>query len=315
MSKIKVRDIAFGRLRSPDLDLQEEFLSEFGLLRVERTTSALYMRGTDPDQFIHVTEKGESGFIGLAFNAQNEDDLRAVAKLPGASGVEHMDEPGGGMRVRLRDPCGYQIEIVHGQAQHAPVPVSVQKLNTGAESNARAGELRRIHTGPSRVKRMGHGVVGSPNLAETVRWYRETLGLVGSDDVYAGEKDNVVGSFSRCDQGATYVDHHVFFCVQASHAGLNHFSFEVADFDDVFAGHEHLAKLNKYEHMWGIGRHLLGSQVFDYWADPWGRVHEHWSDTDRLNHDDPAQQIEASVGFGSQWGEPAPQAFIERIVP
>ena len=35
--------------------------------------------------------------------------------------------------------------------------------------------------------------------------------------------------------------------------------------------------------MWGIGRHLLGSQVYDYWADPWGRVHEHWADTDRLN--------------------------------
>ena len=66
-------------------------------------------------------------------------------------------------------------------------------------------------------------------------------------------------------------------------AGLNHFSFEVQDIDDVFIGHEYLSGLSKDEHMWGIGRHLLGSQVYDYWADPWGRVHEHWADTDRLN--------------------------------
>ena len=35
--------------------------------------------------------------------------------------------------------------------------------------------------------------------------------------------------------------------------------------------------------MWGLGRHVLGSQVYDYWSDPWGRVHEHWADSDRLN--------------------------------
>ena len=56
MSVIKVKDIAYGRLRSPDLDAQEEFLTEFGMVRVERTNTALYMRGTDPDQFLHVTE-------------------------------------------------------------------------------------------------------------------------------------------------------------------------------------------------------------------------------------------------------------------
>jgi len=35
--------------------------------------------------------------------------------------------------------------------------------------------------------------------------------------------------------------------------------------------------------MWGVGRHNLGAQVFDYWADPWRHVHEHWTDTDLLN--------------------------------
>jgi ABC-type branched-subunit amino acid transport system substrate-binding protein len=32
--------------------------------------------------------------------------------------------------------------------------------------------------------------------------------------------------------------------------------------------------------MWGIGRHLLGSQTYDSWSGSGGRVHQHWSDTE-----------------------------------
>ena len=82
MAVIKVRDIAHVRLRSPDLDAQEEFLTEFGMVRAARTDTALYMRGTDPAHHIHVTEKGEPGFVGFAYRATSEDDLKTVAKLP-----------------------------------------------------------------------------------------------------------------------------------------------------------------------------------------------------------------------------------------
>ena len=114
MAAIKVRDLAYGRLRSPDLDSQEEFLTAFGMVRAARTPTALYMRGTDSPHHIHVTEKGDPAFLGFAWAVNSEDDLRAIAEFPGASGIENMDEPGGGKRVRLREPNGYTIEIVHG---------------------------------------------------------------------------------------------------------------------------------------------------------------------------------------------------------
>jgi hypothetical protein len=60
----KVRDIAYGRLRPPDLDAMEVFLTEFGMVRAERTKDALYVRGTDADPFIHATEKRDPGFWG-----------------------------------------------------------------------------------------------------------------------------------------------------------------------------------------------------------------------------------------------------------
>src|SRR5262249_10663152 len=100
MACIKVADIAYGRLKAPDLDLMEEFLTRFGMVRSERTTPALYMRGTDSPHPIHVTEKGEPKFIGFAYYAASEDDLARVARAPGASGIEAIDEPGGGKRVR-----------------------------------------------------------------------------------------------------------------------------------------------------------------------------------------------------------------------
>ena len=313
MSIIKVKDLASGRLRSPDLDRQEEFLTAFGMVRAERTPTALYMRGTDPAHHIHVTEKGDPAFIGFAWHARSEDDLKTLAKLPGASGIESIDEPGGGKRVRIAEPNGYTIEVVHGVATLPQLPVVRQAINSGAEPLKRAGEVIRFAAGPSSVKRIGHAVLGTPKNTETVRWFRDTLGLVGSDDVYAGAPDNIIGQFSRIDAGDEYVDHHAFFCMKNERAGLNHFSFEVQDIDDVFIGHEHLIRLGKHEHMWGIGRHLLGSQVYDYWADPWGRVHEHWADTDRLNLANGGNLVSAEEGLRSQWGDRPPAKFIGHV--
>ncbi len=315
MPNIKVSDIAYGRLRSPDLDVAEEFLTRFGMKRADRTATALYMRGTDPAHHIHVTEKGAPKFVGLAYYAEREDDLKRLAKAPGASDVEAIDEPGGGKRVRLTEPNGYQIEVVHGIATLPVIETKRQKLNTGEAPLSRAGELMRLPKGPSHVKRIGHGVLMTPKFHETVGWFREMLGFVCSDDVYAGEKDNLIGSFNRCDRGDAYVDHHVFFCLNHAKTGLNHLSFEVPDIDDVAMGHDYLAQFDKYEHMWGIGRHVLGSQVYDYWADPWGRVHEHWADSDRLNLANGSNLVAAEEALTSQWGEAPPAKFIDHASP
>jgi catechol 2,3-dioxygenase-like lactoylglutathione lyase family enzyme len=311
MAVIKVRELAFGRLRAPDLDQMEEFLTHFGMIRAARTPDALYMRGTDPHHYLHVTEKGQPAFIGFGYRATSEDDLQRLAKATGTA-VESIDGPGGGKRVRLREPNGYQVEVVHGIQELPPIPVDRQPMNTGSEPLKRR-ELMRLPKSPAPIKRIGHGVFGTPKVKETVQWFRDTLGFICSDDVYVGDKENIIGSFNRTDCGDEYVDHHVLFAVMNERGGMNHMSFEVPDVDAVFQDHEYLKRLGKYDHMWGVGRHLLGSQVYDYWCDPWGRVHERWADTDRLNARTPGNLLAAHEALVSQWGEDPPERFIKHV--
>jgi hypothetical protein len=96
--------------------------------------------------------------------------------------------------------------------------------------------------------------------------------------------------------------------------GVHHCSFEVEDLDAVMAGHDYL-RARGYTHDCGVGRHLLGSQIFDYWRDPFGYVHEHWADTDRLDASAPAHRWDVAEGMVTQWGEPTPQAMREATKP
>jgi catechol 2,3-dioxygenase-like lactoylglutathione lyase family enzyme len=312
----KVADIAYVRLAAPDLDAQEEFLTHFGLVRAARTPSALYMRGTDPAHHLHVTELGEPRFIGFAYRAADGDALQALARMPGASGIEHLDEPGSGRRVRLSDPHGFQIEVVHGIAPLEPLPLADNPVNSANARMTRLGTLTRLKQGPPPVRRLGHGVIVSTDLQNALAWYREMLGFVPSDEIYRGDVSNVISSFNRLDRGEEFVDHHVFFCMQGPKAGLNHIAFEVANFDAVMLGHEHMKSLGKYRPIWGVGRHIYGSQIFDYWADPWGRVHEHMTDSDMLNVRAAPNLNEAAPGGNrSQWGDAMPAHFINYATP
>ena len=178
---IRVTDIAWIRLRSPDLDLQERFLSDFGLIRSAHTGNALYMRGTDPSHHLHVTEKGDPKVLSVAFWARSEDDLHKLSReAEGASAVEAIDEPGGGRRVRLTDHNGFAIEVVHGVETLPALPVPVNTLNFGREHvrHRIGGVPQRLRRGVRRLRR-GDGDRG-----------REAQGLrlLGSRRVDTGQR-------------------------------------------------------------------------------------------------------------------------------
>ncbi|HEY4441559.1 MAG TPA: hypothetical protein VGN14_13965, partial [Candidatus Elarobacter sp.] len=98
-------------------------------------------------------------------------------------------------------------------------------------------------------------------------------------------------------------------------AGLQHLSFEVEDVEDIFIGKEHLERVGAYEHMRGIGRHFFASQIYDYWLDPWGRMHEHWTSSERYTAASRANRIIFGEAFIAKYGEHAPERFIKHVTP
>lgn len=311
MPIIKVRDVAYPRLRAPDLDTMEAFLMDFGLTRAVRTDDALYMRGNGPAHHVHVVEKGEPAFVGFAFQAAAREDLNVLAATDGFTPVEEIDAPGGGWRTTTRDPHGHLVEVVWGLETREPLgALDPRPLNMGSRFE-RVGELQRIKAGPSRIKRFGHLALNVSDVQGVVDWYHHRFGLIASDRINLAP-GMTVAAFTRCDKGDEPADHHTILFASdlgsGGVAGLNHLSWEVCDIDDLHAGGEHLASRGR-RHEWGIGRHLLGSQVFDYWRDPWGHIHEHWTDGDQLAAHIPPGDHTPDVALSSQWGPNPPATF------
>jgi hypothetical protein len=117
---IKIQDIAYVRFNAPDLDQMETFLTEFGMVRADRTGDALYMRGLDGDPFLHVMHKGEPRFVAAGFRAASVKDLETLAQEENAPIVQ-LDAPGGGSVARLSDPNGFEIEVIAGRTAVARI--------------------------------------------------------------------------------------------------------------------------------------------------------------------------------------------------
>ena len=117
---IKIQDIAYVRFSAPDLDEMESFLTDFGMVRADRTGDALYMRGLDGDSFLHVTHKGEPRFLAAGFEAASMQDLETLAREEKAP-LDRLDGPGGGSVLQLTDPNGFQIEVVAARAPAARI--------------------------------------------------------------------------------------------------------------------------------------------------------------------------------------------------
>jgi len=307
MSLIRVEDIAFVRFRAPDLAVMESFLSQFGLRAVESDGLRLFMRGRDGWPFVHATEQGEAGFMALGLRASSLADLEALARAEGLA-VEPFDAPGGGFVVRLTDPDGHRVEVVTGQSRADPTRFTPRPPWNSVEDRARLRAVKRTGAGPADVVRIGHAVLNVSDFRASEAWYKQRFGFITSDEIALSPQFSV-GAFLRCDRGETPTDHHTLFLLQSPGGpGFNHAAFEVRDLDALMAGHDHLRAAERTP-AWGVGRHILGSQVFDYWRDPWGHILEHWTDGDLFTAADGSSVATIQDLLGVQWGQPSPPDF------
>ncbi len=311
MSVIKVEDIAHVRFAAPDLTVMRSFLEDFGLGCFE-DGGRLYGRASDGRPFVHVTEPGAARFLAVGFRAETVADLERLAGHEGVA-VEDLKAPGGGRIVRLTDPDGYGVEIVAGQARSGASRQAADQLRNSAAAKSRLRSSVRLDPSPAHVCRIGHAVLKVRDFRASEKWYKNRFGFLTSDEVEAAS-GVPVGAFMRCDRGEKPADHHTLFLAQLPGAlGLLHAAFEVAHLDDLMLGHQHL-KARKRRAAWGVGRHIMGSQVFDYWKDPFGNELEHWTDGDLFTAADPPQKMPMSALLAVQWGSPHPM-FAGKVAP
>jgi catechol 2,3-dioxygenase-like lactoylglutathione lyase family enzyme len=303
MSIVKAEDVAFVRFFAPDLGSMRSFLEDFGL-RCHEESGKLYGRAADGSPYVHMTELGEQSFGSLGFRAHSRADLEKLAAHDSAE-VVAANTPGGGFRVSLRDPDGITVDVVAEQTWATADAHSPDSLINSASERRRFREPVRFAPGPSRVCRLGHVVLNVKDFLRSEAWYKERFGLITSDQIEI-EPGTPFGAFLRCDRGVTPTDHHTLFLLQKpGPLGFNHAAFEVAGLDDLMKGHSFLKSRNR-EHSWGVGRHVLGSQVFDYWKDPWGNELEHWTDGDQFVSADPPGVASLTELMGTLWGPQRP---------
>ncbi|CAA0128607.1 Iron-dependent extradiol dioxygenase [Mycolicibacterium vanbaalenii] len=308
---IKVQDIAWLEFEKPDLLRAEAFAQAFGFSTAMRTDDEVQLRGTDPGAPCVIVRNGtRSRFVGVAFTAGDEADVLRLADATGVA-ARPLPESVGGISVDLIDPSGVPVHVVAGTHESAPLPRQVPPVLNFGETLLRTNATQRPPRIPARVQRLGHVVLQSTRYLETLNWYLDHLGMIVSDFLYfPGQRDlGPAMSFIRCDRGDTPADHHTLALALGPRNRYVHSAYQVSDLDALAAGGEYLRD-HGYQRSWGIGRHIQGSQIFDYWRDPDGFLVEHFADGDMFDNSlEPGWAAFTATGL-AQWGPPVTKDFL-----
>jgi len=239
----------------------------------------------------------------------DDTDLDRYVQELGACRLAPELIPGGGSGVELFDPSGRSVWLLHGQERVDCLPLRealVATTNT-AHQAPRVNRMVRPPIEPARVVKLGHVVLQTVDFPRMADWYLRVLGLIPTDVQYLADGSPNL-AFCRLDLSAQPADHHTLVLVGGIEDRYEHSAYEVLDLDALGQGQQVL-RAQGHRHMWGIGRHVLGSQLFDYWFDPDGFEHEHYTDGDLFTTDFETQYSPLEFGGLWAWGDDAPASM------
>ena len=305
---IRADALAYAVFQRRDPETMSRFLSDFGFTRIGTPGPSLCFRGfADLPYCVEIIPGEEDRFVGFGLLAEKPGDLEALAQHA-AVPVQTSAKPGGGRCVRLVDPNGFVIELLDGIERVEPIVAggAIESVNTPWDKR-RVNVGVRPPAGPAPVRGLGHVVLQTPDFDGTVRWHMKHFGYLATDILQTSSGHTGLGFF-RLDRGSKPADHHSLAILAGPAAGLLHMSTETVDLDAVGQGQQHL-KSQGWRHHWGIGRHILGSQIFDYWKDPAGDEWEHYADGDVMDSTYPTGVHLLDRGGLWAWGDDLPASM------
>ena len=291
-------------LEVPDIEPGVKFYTDAGLVaNVDGDVARLRCEGQDRDSIVLLGRYPKKRLHHISLRA---DDLEGISR----SVPEH-----GGKVVRPPDGFednGLWVEDPHGmliRLSNHPADPELPAAEAPFEINAPGRLLRKRRSAmlpqsaypPAKPLRLGHILVFSPDVPQSVQFMTGALGMGLADRA----QDIIAFTCARKDS-----DHHVVAFAKAPGVGFHHASFQVHDPDEVGrGGRALLAKAGRGD--WGFGRHTIGSNFFHYIQDPWGSWFEYYSDMDHI--DDYAlwtptnYEMEDSL---ASWGPNVPADFV-----
>jgi catechol 2,3-dioxygenase-like lactoylglutathione lyase family enzyme len=278
----------------PNVDETKDYYTDFGLA----PDSDGWFRTVDGGRQLRIVHAPTRRLIEMELGADDEDDIGRVAYKLHAIGV-HFD------RERRRVSA---IEPVTGVRATVAIADRIVQPTVPAPAYNGPGRLERtgqrapgaLREGPVRPRKLGHAVLGTTDFETTKGFFIDGLGFKVSDLI------DGAGAFLRCS-----TDHHNLLLLRAPVSFLHHTSWQVDDVDEVGRGATAMLQADPTRHVWGLGRHHVGSNFFWYLKDPAGNFSEYYSDMDCII-DDQLWTPEAHEGARGlfNWGPPPPPSFL-----
>ena len=261
-------------------DIQEctRFFEDFGLdlLRQDETGAELAtavgqqvrLRRTDDPRVPAPVEDGPT-LRELVWGVDTQESLDRLGSELASDREVRVDDEG---VLHTLDETGFGIGFAVADVREPQV------ADPGVNSHRTVGRFNRPLDPPGRVKplKICHVALNIPKAGkeQAVDFYLDRLGFRATDVV------EPMGVFMRAPGDTD--QHTILLCHRPDRAGINHTAYEVASFDEVINGANHMID-SGWREARKLGRHTIGSNVFRFVHAPCGGRVEYAADMDRVD--------------------------------
>jgi hypothetical protein len=280
----------------PNVAETAAYYDQFGLTRRGRGRTAFAT--THGGEQLELVPADRRRLVEFRVAADDHDDLGRIAVSLARRGY----------RVERDENTVTTYEPVSGARGVVEVLPHLDQPRQDRTAYNGVGRLERENTrAPGIVRqgavtpgKLGHFVLGSTDYDATRAFFLDGLGFKLSDQVPG------LSTFLRCS-----TDHHNVLVLPAPVDFMHHTSWQVDDVDEVGRGATAMLEGHPERHIWGLGRHHIGSNFFWYLKDPAGNFSEYYSDMDAIVDDQTwtPEDFEGASGL-YRWGPPPPPSFL-----
>ena len=246
-------------LAVPKLEQGEHFYKSFGLdVTQEGNHLGLRASGTGQHRWARLVEAKRKFLHHVTFHCFDEDLPRFKTHLE-AQRIRLVDPPPGfgsdGLWFRGHDDILMEIRVGPKTSPSEISKITPPPLLPGVANAPYRRLADKVH-----VNRLSHILLFTTDVDRAIDFYTRVLGLRLSD-----RSADVIGFL----HGAHGSDHHMIAFAKSAAPGFHHASWIVPSIDHIGLGAMGMADQG-YKKCWGTGRHVLGSNYFNYIQDPWG---------------------------------------------